>query len=204
MKKNKTAIILTIVSILLWMTFLLIRLSIPKEAFLSYPIDGWLLVLSAILTSVSVAFWLTALARQWNIAGRIIVWCLYGVLTLFWMFFVAAFGSYYGQLFVDRYACNNDKNYMMRSYFDTPFFAVSLYQKQGLLQTKVCFLDYFYPFDDPKLFVYKNADAIVVQHSKNDSVYTDVYHFNGDIYLGSAKDSILDVVNSKSVKAIQE
>ena len=88
MKKNKIAIILTIVSILLWMMFLIIRLSIPKEAFLSYPIDGWLLVLSAILTSVSAAFWLAALTRQWNIAGRIIVWCLYGVMTLFWMFFV--------------------------------------------------------------------------------------------------------------------
>lgn len=195
MKKNKTAIILTIVSILLWAVFLIIRFSIlPKEAHLSYQIDGWLLMLSAILTSVSAAFWLAALARQWNTAGKIIVWCLYGVTSLFWMLVVAALGSYFGQLFVDRYACDNDKNYMMRSYFDTPFFAVSLYQKQGLLQTKVCFLDYFYPFDDPKLFVYENADAVVVQHSKNDSVYTDVYHFNGDIYKGQAKDSILDIV----------
>lgn len=61
----------------------------------------------------------------------------------------------------------------------------------------MCFLDHYYPFnafDDPKLFVYENVDAIVVQHSKNDSVYTDVYHFNGDIYEGSAKDSILSIV----------
>ena len=196
MKKNKAAIILTIVSVLLWVVFLIVRLSIPKEAFFSYPIDGWLLVLSAILTSVSVAFWLAALVRHWNIAGRIIVWCLYGIMSLFWMLFVALFASYYGQLFVDRYACNNDNNYVMRSYFDTPFFAVTLYQKLGLVEAKVCFLDYFYPFDNPKLFVYEDADAIVVQHSNNDSVYTDVYHFNGDIYKGSAKDTILDVVKA--------
>lgn len=196
MKKNKTAIILTIVSIILWAVFLIIRLSIlpNKEAHLSYQIDVWLLVLSSVLTSVSAAFWLAALARQWNIASKIIVWCFYGVTSLFWMLVVAAFGSYFGSLVVDRYACDNDKNYVMYSYFDAPFSVVSLYQKQGFVETGVCFLDFYYPFDDPKLFVYENADAIVVQHSKNDSVYTDVYHFNGDIYEGSAKDSILDVV----------
>lgn len=64
--------------------------------------------------------------------------------------------------------------------------------------TNVCFLDYYLPFDDPKLFVYEECDAIVVQHTKNDSVYTDVYHFNGDIYEGSAKDSVLDVVRVKN------
>ena len=198
MKKNKTAIILTIVSILLWAVFLIIRFSIlPKEAHLSYQIDGWLLMLSAILTSVSAAFWLAALARQWNTAGKIIVWCLYGVTSLFWMLVVVCIVIYFGLLFWDRYTCNNDKNYVMRRNFGNGFYPVSLSQKQGLVETNVCFLDYYYPFeafDDPKLFVYENADAIVVQHSKNDSVYTDVYHFNGDIYEGSAKDSILDVV----------
>ena len=194
MKKNKEAIILTFASVLLWVTFLLIRFSIPKEAYLSYQIDGWLLLFSTILTSVSAAFWLAALAREWNSAGKIIVWCLYGVMSLFWMLVVAAFGSYFGLLFVDRYACNNDKNYVMRSYFNAPICSVSLYQKQDLVETNVCFLDNYYPFDEPKLFVYENADAIVVQHSKNDSVYTDVYHFNGDIYEGPAKDSILDAI----------
>jgi hypothetical protein len=194
MKKNKTAIILTIVSILLWAVFLIIRLSIlPKEAHLSYQIDGWLLVLSSVLTSVSAAFWLAALARKWNIPGKIIVWCLYGVTSLFWMLVIAFISSYFGLLFSNRYACSNDKNYVMRRYFD--IYTILLYQKQGLVETNVCFLGhYYYPFDDPKLFVYENADAIVVQHSENDSVYTDVYHFNGDIYEGSAKDSILDVV----------
>lgn len=196
MKKNKTAIILTIVSILLWAVFLIIRLSIPKGAHLSYQIDAWLLILSAILTSTSMAFWLSAFARQWNSIEKIIAWCLYGVMSLFWILVVASLGSYYGQmaLFVDRYACDNDKNYVMYSYFAAPFSAVSLYQKQGFVETGVCFLDFYYPFDDPKLFVYENADAIVVQHSKNDSVYTDVYHFKGDIYEGSAKDSILNMV----------
>ena len=197
MKKNKTAIILTVVSILLWAVSLIIRLSIlPKEAKLSYQIDDWLLVLSAILTSVSVAFWLAALVRQWNIAGKIIAWCLYGVMTLFWMLVIACIGYYFGILLSNRYACDNDKKYVMRRYFRFDFYSVSLYQKQGLVETNVCFLDYysFDAFNDPRLFVYENADAIVVQHSKNDSIYTDVYHFNGDIYEGSAKDSILDVV----------
>ena len=110
------------------------------------------------------------------------------------MLVVASIGSYFGLLFADRNACDNDKNYVMRSYFNAPICSVSLYQKQGLVETNVCFLDSFYPFDDPKLFVYENNDAIVVQHNKNDSVYTDVYHFNGDIYEGSAKDSILSIV----------
>ena len=198
MKKNKTAIILTIVSILLWAVFLIIRLSIlPKEAYLSYQIDGWLLLFSAILTLVSAAFWLAALAREWNSAGKIIVWCLYGVMSLFWMLVVVCIGAYFGLLSSNRYACDNDKNYVMRRYFVKELCPVLLYQKKGLVETNVCFLDYYYPFDafdDPKLFVYENADAIVVQHSKNDSVYTDVHHFNGDIYEGSAKDSNIDVV----------
>lgn len=195
MKKNKTAIILTIISVLLWVVFLIIQLSIlPKEAHLSYQIDGWLLVLSAILISVSVAFWLAALARQLNSVGKIIVWCLYGIMSLFWMLVVTCIGSYFGLLFMDCYACDNDKSYVMCSHFNAPICSVSLYQKQGLVETYVCFLDNFYPFDDPKLFVYENADAIVVQHSENDSAYTDVYHFNGDIYEGSAKDSILSIV----------
>jgi hypothetical protein len=96
-------------------------------------------------------------------------------------------------LFVDRYVCDNDNKFIMRSYFNAPR-SVSLYQKQGLLERNVCFIDNFYPFDDPKLFVFEDSDAIVVQHSEYDSVYTDVYHFNGDIYEGSAKDSILDMV----------
>ena len=194
-QKNKTAIILTVVSILLWAVFLIIRLSIlPKEAHLSYQIDGWLLLLSAMFTSVSVAFWLAVLAHQWTIAGKIIAWCLYGVMSLFWMLVVSVIGDYYGLLFVDCYACKNDKNYVMRSHFNAPICSVSLYQKQGLVETNVCFLDNYYPFDNPKLFVYKDSDAIVVQHSKKDSVYTDVYHFNGDIYEGLAKDSILNIV----------
>ena len=196
MKKNKTAIILTIVSILLWAMFLIIRLSIPKGAHLSYQIDAWLLILSAILTSTSMAFWLSAFARQWNSIEKIIAWCLHGVMSLFWILVVASLGSYYGQmaLFVDRYVCDNDNKFVMRSYFNAPHSSVSLYQKQGLLERNVCFIDNFYPFDDPKLFVFEDSDAIVVQHSEYDSVYTDVYHFNGDIYQGSAKDSILDMV----------
>ena len=160
MKKNKTAIILTIVSILLWAMFLIIRLSIPKGAHLSYQIDAWLLILSAILTSTSMAFWLATFARQWNSIEKIIAWCLYGVMSLFWMLIVAS----YKFCSVNNFLC--------------------IY----------CFIDNFYPFDDPKLFVFEDSDAIVVQHSEYDSVYTDVYHINGDIYEGSAKDSILDMV----------
>lgn len=197
MKKNKTAIILTIASTLLWVIFLLIRFLMPKGAHLSYQIDAWLLILSAILTSTSMAFWLATFARQWNSIEKIIAWCLYGVMSLFWMLIVASLGSYYGQmaLFVDRYVCDNDKKFVMRSFFNAPICSVSLYQKQGLLEREVCFIDNFYPFDDPKLFVFEDSDAVVVQHREKDSVFIDVYHFNGDIYEGSAKESILNILN---------
>lgn len=198
MKKNKAAIILTVVSVLLWAAFLSIRISLPIGTYLSYQIDGRLFLLSALFTSVCAAFWLAALSHKWSIAGKIIVWCLYGLMSLFWLIVVAAIGSYFGFLFVNRYACDNDNNYVMRKYdkFEFDCYTVSLYQKQGLVDSRVCFLDGYDTFDDPKLFVYENSDAIVVQHRENDSVYTDVYHFNGDIYESPAKDSILDVVKA--------
>lgn len=193
MKKNKTAIILTIATVLLWVAFILIRMLLP-HACLSYHTEGWLFAFSVILTSVTVAFWLSAIVRNCKFAIKLTSWVAYVVVSILWFFLAFCTASAQLELLANHYICSNDKQYVMYSNFDATFYGVTLYHRQGIVDTCVCWLDWYFPFDDPILFVYEDADAIVVQHREKGSVYTDVYHFNGDLYKGTAKDSILDVV----------
>ncbi len=197
---KKTAVILTIVSVFLWVVFVAIRLLKPDYSFLICRMELWLFAICTLLTSVSAAFWLAMLIRRWHLAVKTITWIGYGAVSILWLylFFVACLP--FGYL-AYHYPCGNDKRYVLYSDFDGTMYGTALFQKRGIMETLFCDIDWYPPpFDDPKLFVYEDADAIVVQYSEKDSIYTDVYHFNGDIYKGSAKDSVLMAVKLSEEK----
>ena len=100
----------------------------------------------------------------------------------------------------DHYPCSNDKRYVMYSDFDGTYYNTYLLHKHGILDTNICSLDFYLPFDNPQLFVYEDADAIVLRYGMKDSIYTDVFHFNGKSYIGSAKDSVLMAVKLSGKK----
>ena len=191
---KKTAVILTIVSVFLWVVFIAIRLLKPDYSFLICRMEVWLFTLCTLLTSVAVAFWLSAFTFRCHRADKTIIWIVYGLVSILWLYMFLFACLPFGYL-AYHYQCSNDKHYVMYSDFDGTMYGVTLYQKRGVMETLFCDLDWYPPpFNDPKVFVYDAVDAIVVQYDENDSLYTDVYHFNGDIYTGSAKDSVLLVV----------
>lgn len=50
--KHKTTLVLTVLTVVLWVTFATVRLLLPKFTHLAYMGDGWLLIAATILTSV--------------------------------------------------------------------------------------------------------------------------------------------------------
>lgn len=201
---KKTAVILTIVSVFLWVVFLLFYSLSCWDGFLTCHLDECLYLTAVVTGTIAVALWVVLLVRRWNRKGKAVVWCLYGIISVFWLFYAIVAGRSQWQLFEKRYKCINDNRYLMRSCYhgwDNSYFGLSLYQREGIIDYTVCDLDWYYlPFDNPQLFVYEDADAIVLRYGMKDSIYTDVFHFNGKSYIGSAKDSVLMAVKLSEEK----
>ena len=192
--KHKNTLVLTVLTAVLWVTFATIRMLLPKSTHLAYMVDGWLLIAATILTSVTCACWFYILSKQWHPIGKIMVWIVYTVLTLFWLFCILfGYGYLERDILTNRsIKATNDKHYVLHRNFDGTFNLISLYHQQGFLEKRVCWLDYYAPISNETLWVYEDLDVIVFEYfdySKQNQ--KDLYHFNGDLYEGAARDSVL-------------
>lgn len=194
--KHKTTLVLTVLTVVLWVTFATVRLLLPKFTHLAYMGDGWLLIAATILTSVMCACWFHILSKQWHPVGKVVLWIVYPVLTLFWLFCIL-FG--YGYLERDiltdsSIKATNDEHYVLHRNFDGTVNLTSLYHRQGFLEKEVCWLDFYSPYTSKEtLQVYEDLDVIVFEYFDDYSKQgqKDLYHFNGDLYEGAARDSVL-------------
>lgn len=195
MRTHKPTLVLTVSTIILWAIYATVRALLPKFTHLAYMGDGWLLVAATVLTSVTCACWLHIVSKRWHPIGKAFLWLCYSGVTFFWLFCIL-FGYAYLErnILTDRSVkAKNDKHYMLYRNFDGTFDIISLYHRQGFLEKEVCFLDFYAPnTSNETLRVYEDLDVVVfeyVDYSKQNQ--QDLYHFNGDLYKGTARDSIL-------------
>ena len=192
--KHKPTLVLTVLTVVLWVTFATVRLLLPKYTHLAYMGDGWLLIAAIILTSVTCACWFHILSKQWHPIGKVVLWIVYTVLTLFWLSCILfGYGYLERNILTDRsIKAINDKHYVLYRNFDGTVNLTSLYHRQGFLEKEVCWLDFYSPISNETLWVYEDLDVIVFEYfdySKQSK--KDLYHFNGDLYEGAARDSVL-------------
>ncbi|MBR3577900.1 MAG: hypothetical protein IKN98_03870 [Bacteroidales bacterium] len=194
--KHKTALILTVLTMVLWVTFATFRLLLPKFTHLAYMGDGWLLIAATILTSVMCACWFHILSKPWHPVVKVVLWIVYPVLTLFWLFCILfGYGYLERDILTDRsIKATNDEHYVLHRNFDGTVNLTSLYHRQGFLEKEVCWLDFYSPYTSKEtLQVYEDLDVIVFEYFDDYSKQgqKDLYHFNGDLFEGAARDSVL-------------
>ncbi len=192
--KHKPTLVLTVLTVVLWVTFATVRMLLPKFTHLAYMGDGWLLIAATILTSVTCACWFHILSKRSRLIGKVVLWIVYTVLTLFWLFCILfGYGYFERNILTDRsIKAINNKNYVLHRNFDGTVNLTSLYHRQGFLEKRVCWLDYYAPISNETLWVYEDLDVIVFEYFEySKQRQKDLYHFNGDLYEGAARDSIL-------------
>ena len=84
--EHKTAKILLILSVFLWVVFVMVRLLLPKGTFLIGQADGWLFAAAMLFSWISCGFWLAILIRQCHWGVKMASWFAYSFATIGWLF----------------------------------------------------------------------------------------------------------------------
>ena len=185
---KRTATILSIATVICWAIFILLRLALGKDVFIVYRLEGWLLVVATLLSSVSIALWLVLWLAGKHILVRLTMWLLYLPITLIWLLFIyfadhvttntALFDNHF-----DYLVCSNDNSYVVRGEYDGTFEVIFLYHREGALERRVCWLDRYYDAYIEELIVNENDDLVILRyHYPECTSKTDTFHLDGELY----------------------
>ena len=194
---KRIATIVSIAAAVCWLVFVLLRLSLGREVYVAYRLEGWLLIVATLLVSLSVAFWIAVWMKGKHILVKLLLWFLYIPLTLIWLLvvFVADVMVTHTALFESDFeykVCSNDPSYVVRGEFDDTFEVIYLYHREGVLEKPVCWLDRYYNACIEDLVVYENEDLVILRyHYSECASQMDTFHLDGSLYSFQKEESMV-------------